>query len=62
MIVIDALPHRHVSPALTPHLWQQSADGGRVAEVARRIERHQPSVLDWAPMIAGLLDLDGTPA
>jgi len=27
--------------------------------VARRIERDQPSVLDWAPMIAGLLHVDG---
>ena len=29
MIVIDAMPHRHVSPMLTPHLWQQAAAGGR---------------------------------
>jgi hypothetical protein len=29
MIVIDAMPHRHVSPLLTPHLWQQAVTGGR---------------------------------
>ena len=29
MIVIDAMPHRHVNPALTPHLWRQAATGGR---------------------------------
>ncbi len=29
MIVIDAMPHRHVSPSLTPHLWHQAATGGR---------------------------------
>ena len=29
MIVIDAMPHRHVSPALTPNLWRQAAAGGR---------------------------------
>jgi hypothetical protein len=33
----------------------------RVAQVARQIERTQPSVLDWAPMIARLLQLDGAP-
>ena len=29
MIVIDAMPHRHVSPSLTPHLWRQASTGGR---------------------------------
>jgi len=29
MIVIDAMPHRHVNPRLTPHLWHQAATGGR---------------------------------
>lgn len=29
MIVIDAMPHRHVSPALTPNLWGQASTGGR---------------------------------
>jgi predicted AlkP superfamily pyrophosphatase or phosphodiesterase len=29
MIVIDAMPHRYVGPALTPNLWQQAAQGGR---------------------------------
>ena len=29
MIVIDAMPHRHVSPTTTPHLWRQVASGGR---------------------------------
>jgi hypothetical protein len=34
----------------------------RVANVAAQIERVQPSVLDWAPMIAELLRLDGAQA
>jgi hypothetical protein len=34
----------------------------RVARVAGQVERVQPSVLDWAPMIAGLLQLDGAQA
>jgi hypothetical protein len=34
----------------------------RVDPVARRIERTQPSVLDWAPMIGGLLQVDGAPS
>ena len=29
MVVIDAMPHRHVGPALTPQLWRQAASGGR---------------------------------
>ena len=29
MIVIDAMPHRHVSPSLTPMLWRQARLGGR---------------------------------
>jgi hypothetical protein len=29
MIVIDAMPHRHVGPSLTPNLWAQAASGGR---------------------------------
>jgi hypothetical protein len=29
MIVIDAMPHRHVSPTATPHLWSQATSGGR---------------------------------
>ena len=29
LLVIDAMPHRHVSPTLTPQLWQQAAAGGR---------------------------------
>ena len=29
MIVIDAMPHRYVSPTLTPNLWHQAATGGR---------------------------------
>jgi len=29
MVVIDAMPHRHVGPASTPNLWRQAAGGGR---------------------------------
>src|SRR5210317_1696224 len=29
MIVIDAMPHRHVGPASTPNLWRQAVGGGR---------------------------------
>lgn len=29
MIIIDAMPHRHVGPQLTPNLWRQATDGGR---------------------------------
>ena len=29
MVVIDAMPHRHVGPSLTPQLWRQAASGGR---------------------------------
>ena len=53
---------QHGSPRCRTQMAIVSGGDRRVAEVARRIERHQPSVLDWAPMIAGLLDLDGTPA
>ena len=29
MIIIDAMPHRHVDPVRTPRLWQQVTTGGR---------------------------------
>src|SRR6187431_1048981 len=29
MVVIDAMPHRHVGAGLTPNLWRQAASGGR---------------------------------
>jgi hypothetical protein len=32
MIVIDALPHRHVSAELTPNIWRQACEGGRAPE------------------------------
>ena len=32
MIVVDALPHRHVGPELTPNLWRQACDGGRAPD------------------------------
>ncbi len=34
MIIIDAMPHRFVSDALTPHLWKQVRSGGRAARGA----------------------------
>jgi hypothetical protein len=32
MIIIDALPHRHVSAALTPNIWRQASEGGRAPD------------------------------
>jgi hypothetical protein len=50
---------QHGSPRCRTQLAIVSGGDPRVAAVARRIERRRPSVLDWAPMIAGLLQLDG---
>ena len=50
---------QHGSPRCRTQLAIVSGGDHRVAGVARQIERNQPSVLDWAPMIARLLDLDG---
>ena len=52
---------QHGSPRCRTQMAIVSGGDPRVADVARRIERHQPSVLDWAPMIADLLRLDGAP-
>jgi hypothetical protein len=52
---------QHGSPRCRTQLAIVSGGHPCVGQVARRIEHHQPSVLDWAPMIAGLLQLD-TPA
>lgn len=49
---------QHGSPRCRTQLAIVSGGDARVAGVARQIERNQPSVLDWAPMIARLLDLD----
>ena len=32
MIIIDAMPHRHVDPVRTPRLWQQVTTGGRAPD------------------------------
>ena len=50
---------QHGSPRCRTQMAIVSGGDPRVADIARRIERGQPSVLDWAPMIAGLLQLDG---
>lgn len=50
---------QHGSPRCRTQMAIVSGGDPRVAAVARRIERHQPSVLDWAPMIAQLLHVDG---
>ena len=50
---------QHGSPRCRTQMAIVSGGDHRVAGVARRIERDQPSVLDWAPMIAGLLHVDG---
>jgi hypothetical protein len=48
---------QHGSPRCRTQMAIVSGGDERVRAVARRIEHHQPSVLDWAPMIAGLLDV-----
>jgi len=53
---------QHGSPRCRAQMAIVSGGDERVATVAAQIERVQPSVLDWAPMIAGLLELDGAPA
>ncbi len=53
---------QHGSPRCRTQMAIVSGGDERVATLARRIERVQPSVLDWAPTIAGLLQLDGAPA
>jgi hypothetical protein len=32
MIIIDAMPHRHVDPIRTPRLWEQAKTGGRAPD------------------------------
>ena len=49
---------QHGSPRCRTQMAIVSGGDPSVADVARRIERHQPSVLDWAPMIADLLQVD----
>ncbi len=50
---------QHGSPRCRTQMAIVSGGDPRVGDIARRIERSQPSVLDWAPMIAGLLQLEG---
>jgi hypothetical protein len=52
---------QHGSPRCRSQMAIVSGGDPRAARVARRVERTQPSVLDWAPMIAELLQLDGAP-
>ncbi len=53
---------QHGSPRCRTQLAIVSGGDDRVAAVARQIEGTQPSVLDWAPMIARLLQLGVAPA
>jgi hypothetical protein len=49
---------QHGSPRCRTQMAIVSGGDPRVAPIARRVERTQPSVLDWAPMIGDLLHLD----
>ncbi len=53
---------QHGSPRCRAQMAIVSGGDHRVAGLARRVERSQPSALEWAPTIAALLDLDGTAA
>lgn len=53
---------QHGSPRCRTQLAIVSGGDERVGAIARRIERTPPSVLDWAPMTARLLDLAAVPA
>ncbi len=53
---------QHGSPRCRTQMAIVSGGDRRVGGLARRIERCQPSALDWAPTIAELLELDGAGA
>ena len=52
---------QHGSPRCRPQMAIVSGGHPAVPALARRLERTCPSVLDWAPTIARLLELEGTP-
>jgi hypothetical protein len=60
MVVIDAMPHRHVSPARTPNLWGQAASGGRAPmgalslPVSVTYANHAALVTGIDPIVTGL--------
>jgi hypothetical protein len=60
MIVIDAMPHRHVTPAGTPNLWRQAASGGRAPmgalslPVSVTYANHAALVTGVDPIVTGL--------
>ncbi|HSP28678.1 MAG TPA: alkaline phosphatase family protein, partial [Ilumatobacteraceae bacterium] len=60
MIVIDAMPHRHVSPSLTPNLWAQAAAGGRAPmgalslPVSVTYANHAAFVTGADPVVTGI--------
>lgn len=60
MVVIDALPHRHVGPTLTPHLWRQVGAGGRAPQggmslpVSVTYANHAAFVTGADPSITGV--------
>jgi hypothetical protein len=53
---------QHGSPRCRTQLAIVSGGDPRVDAIVRRIERTVPSVLDWAPLTARLLDLAAVPA
>ena len=60
MIVIDAMPHRHVNPTLTPNLWAQAASGGRAPMGAMSLPvsvtyaNHAAFVTGADPVVTGI--------
>jgi hypothetical protein len=60
MVVIDAMPHRHVGPASTPNLWRQAADGGRAPmgalslPVSVTYSNHAAFVTGVDPVVTGV--------
>lgn len=60
MIVIDAMPHRHVSPELTPNLWRQSTlglrapDGGESLPMSVTYANHAAFVTGADPATTGV--------
>ena len=60
MVVIDAMPHRHVSPASTPNLWRQASTGGRAPmgalslPVSVTYSNHAAFVTGIDPVVTGV--------
>ena len=60
MVVIDAMPHRHVGPTSTPNLWRQAAGGGRAPmgalslPVSVTYSNHAAFVTGADPIVTGV--------